>query len=135
MVSRVYPAYHPKAGQPTGFRESILSGRKIHTLRNSAGNRNNGDVVSLRELEWEPYISKQIEFARCEIGIVPVSINSSFSDSQIADIAARDGFDDPKDFQHWFTDGRDEPINFQGVCIWFAHVKQQGGKSCQLKSI
>ena len=124
MVSRVYPAYHPKAGQPTGFRASILAGRKIHTLRNSAGNRNTGDIVSLREWQDKPYRSKQIEFARCEILVVQERLIGSVSDYFIKNVADLDGFADPKDFQYWFTQGRDEAIDFTGVCIWFIDVKE-----------
>lgn len=33
MVSKVFPAYHPRKGEPTNFKEKILSGKKIHTIR------------------------------------------------------------------------------------------------------
>jgi len=82
--SRVFPKYHPKAGQPTGFIEKIfhsiykdkpsmffdaklgniwldphLTGEKHHTIRN--GNRwKVGDKFSPRVWSDKPYNSKQI---------------------------------------------------------------------------
>ena len=123
MCAKTFPVYHPKAGQLTRFKESILGGTKLHTLRNSAGNRKTGDVVSLREWEGMPYRSKQREFARCKIEVVPESIVNGTPDLyEIRNLARCDGFNDPRDFQHWFTKGKNEPINFEGVCIWFLGV-------------
>mgnify|MGYP000299480454 CR=1 FL=1 len=85
--SRVFPATHPKAGQPTGFIEKIfrgiykdkpsmffdaklgdiwldphLSGVKLHTIR--AGNRwKVGDKFSPRVWSGKPYCSPQITIA------------------------------------------------------------------------
>jgi hypothetical protein len=85
--SRVFPKYHPKAGQPTGFIEKIfhsiykdkpsmffdakpgdiwldphLTGAKHHTIRN--GNRwKVGDKFSPRVWSGKPYASKQITIA------------------------------------------------------------------------
>lgn len=124
MCAKTYPAYHPKAGQPTGFRESILSGTKVHTLRESAGNRQDGDIVSLREWSGAPYRSKQVEFARCRIQVRYIVIHYGLPGQLKLDaIAKLDGFADPVDFQHWFTKGKDEPINWSGYCIWFNDVE------------
>jgi len=124
MCAKRFPVSHPKAGQPTGFREAILSGRKIHTLRQSAGNRKTGDTVSLREWEGRPYASKQVEFAHCEIKVVNRFIAGHPSHTFIADVAHHDGFADPVDFVHWFTGGKDEPMRFDGVCIYFRNVRE-----------
>lgn len=123
MCSKTFPAYHPKAGQVTGFRESILSGRKIHTLRQSAGNRKTGDQVSLREWDGRPYASKQIEFARCRILVDQLTITGVPADSgEFGNIARCDGFDDPVDFANWFTRGKPGLVHFDGVCIYFQNV-------------
>lgn len=127
MVAKFFPAYHPKAGRPTGFSESILSGRKIHTLRQSAGNRKTGDLVSLREWAGRPYASPQIEFARCWIIVDPLTIVAFPADNpadnpEIANIAECDGFDDPVDFVNWFTRARPGFVHFDGVCIYFMDV-------------
>jgi len=60
-LSKVFMQNHPRAGQPTGFRNKVESGVKIHTLRaNKNGYYKDGDVVSLREWEGRPYASKQV---------------------------------------------------------------------------
>jgi hypothetical protein len=124
MCAKTYPAYHPKAGQPTGFRESILNGTKVHTLRESAGNRKSGETISLREWEGAPYRSKQAEFAQCIIKVRFIVIHGGLpGQPEIDSLSQSDGFADPVDFQHWFTKGNDEPINFIGACIWFNDVQ------------
>jgi len=124
MCAKTYPAYHPKAGQPTGFRESILSGRKVHTLRQSAGNRKTGDTVSLREWEGRPYASKQVEFARCRITVEVLRINGVPAwDPGVVNLAHCDGFDDPQDFANWFRAQPAGLVYFDGACIYFEDVE------------
>jgi len=123
MVAKNYLNYHPKAGQPTGFRESILSGRKVHTIRATAGNKKTGDTVSLRQWEGKPYASKQVEFAQCEIKITPIVITPLILQMDLERIADFDGFDHTKDFIDWFTGGKTDQLHFEGVCIWFRNVR------------
>jgi len=83
--SRVFPAYHPRKGEPTFFVEKIWAGLQLpeppeekylpfisldvlnvdakgHTIR--SGNRwKVGDKFSPRVWSGKPYASKQIEFA------------------------------------------------------------------------
>lgn len=33
MVSKAFPCYHPRKGELTNFKDKILSGEKIHTIR------------------------------------------------------------------------------------------------------
>ena len=129
MCAKTFPVYHPRAGQPTNFRESILDGTKLHTLRGSANGRKTGEIVSLREWKTKPYASKQVEFAQCEIMIDRITIEeATVANFEIANLAKCDGFDCPIDFQHWFTKGKDEPITFDGVVIWFRCVKATSGQ-------
>lgn len=68
-VSKNFLKGHPKEGQPTRFREKILNGEKIHTLRgnykywsNIIDQVNKGKaVLSVREWTGKPYNSKQQE--------------------------------------------------------------------------
>ena len=78
MISKAFPVKHIKAGQPTEFREKILAGEKIHTIRANvklwekrAEMINRGEaVLSLRQWEGKPYRSKQVEIMRLErIGV------------------------------------------------------------------
>jgi len=124
MCAKTYPAYHPKAGQPTRFRESTLAGRKVHTLRRSAGNRRTGDLVSLRQWAGRPYASRQEEFAQCRIVVDPLTIDGvGVWEPEIVNIAHCDGFDDPRDFAAWFrADATGGLVYFRGVCIYFEDV-------------
>ena len=127
ICAKTFPAYHPKAGQPTGFRESILSGRKIHTLRESAGCRKTGDTVSLRDWEGRPYASRQVEFARCWIIVNWLTIDGAQADNhELVALARCDGFEDPMDFVDWITSGRPGRMTFDGVRIYFQDVQPSG---------
>lgn len=80
MLSKVFPATHPKAGQPTFFKErlngELLSDgncwRKLHTIRDNynlwdkrIGEINGGDAeLSIRQWSGKPYNSPMIEIAR-----------------------------------------------------------------------
>jgi len=56
--STVFQKTHPRAGQPTGFEQKILSGEKKHTIRN--GSRwKVGMLFSPRIWTGRPYASKQ----------------------------------------------------------------------------
>lgn len=94
-VSRFFPAYHPRKGEPTYFVEKILRGLyelrdtvkpmmdmdvwancvpKRHTIRESYRWRE-GEWVSLRVWSDKPYKSKQIEFAQIQLKqVIPVTI-------------------------------------------------------------
>ena len=71
-IAKRYPSYHEKAGQPTNFRQKILAGEKIHTIRENSllwMNRfykiyTGQACLSLREWVGAPYKSKQVEIAR-----------------------------------------------------------------------
>jgi len=123
MCARLFPAYHPRAGEPTGFREKILNGKKIHTIRASAGNRKTGDTVSLREWTGRPYASKQHKFCRARILVEPFSMHDECWVKTIA-IAEGDGLS-VRDFQMWFTRGKDVAIQFDGVRIWFKELTDE----------
>lgn len=78
-LSQVFPATHPKAGSPTGFKESFLDGQnseedggKLHTIRaNYEFWRKRFDKIekgeaclSVRMWTGKPYRSKMIELCR-----------------------------------------------------------------------
>lgn len=75
-LSKTFPAYHPRAGQQTGFAESFLGRLKIHTIRaNVHGYYKDGDIVSVRQWSGKPYSSKQVILEDgVKIGVVPVKL-------------------------------------------------------------
>lgn len=71
-LSQVFQKGHPEAGQPTGFKEKFLAGKKIHTIRANYQlwlkrfkEISDGKAcLSIRQWSDKPYRSKQIEIAR-----------------------------------------------------------------------
>lgn len=131
MLAKVFPMGHPKAGQPTGFKEKFLKGEKIHSVRGnlklwvkrfisiSAGKA----CLSVREWSGAPYRSKQNEIARLtnkdHIGFQCLSFStftqggitiigdfyindSEVEDYYLEDLAYNDGLSD-YDFEDWMT--------------------------------
>lgn len=76
-LSKTFPAYHPRAGEQTGFAKSFIIGRKIHTIRaNVHGYYQDGDIVSVRQWSGKPYASKQVILEDgVKIGVVPVQLS------------------------------------------------------------
>lgn len=75
-LSRNFLAGHPKAGEPTNFRDKFINKQKIHTIR---GNyelwskriqdvQEGKAVLSIREWSGVPYRSLQTEIARLDAG-------------------------------------------------------------------
>lgn len=121
-LSQKFPAYHPRKGEPTGFRESFRV-NKIHTIRRNyplwekrITEITSGDaVLSIRQWTGKPYCSKQIEIAKLTkddgVGLQmffpkidlfrPTLIDGKSID--IPDIAHNDGLSF-KDWLDWFSD-------------------------------
>jgi len=115
-LSKKFPQGHPRAGQPTNFRESFERGLKIHTIRCNydlwakrldeviAGRA----VLSLRQWSGKPYNSKQEPPIRIltkddGVGYRKLECIELLSDSFSIDRdgAAHDGLS-YADFYNWF---------------------------------
>jgi len=120
MISKTFPSYHSRNGEPTHFKEKILEGKKIHTIRQNfalcekrAKKVNAGlAVVSLREWEGLPRKSRQVEIMQLErIGLqkIEIAIEGSYIDDtfkfrlSLDTIAYNDGLA-RDDFKQWFHD-------------------------------
>lgn len=72
ILSEVFPKTHIRAGEPTGFREKLLSGKKIHTTRANyplwekriKEVQEGQAVLSIRQWTGKPYCSKQVEIVK-----------------------------------------------------------------------
>ena len=72
MLSRVFPATHPRAGEPTEFKEKLQRKEKLHTIRANwplwvfriREVMRGYAVLSIRQWDGKPYRSKQTEIAR-----------------------------------------------------------------------
>lgn len=134
-VSKTFMKEHPRAGDFTGFKEQILNGVKIHTIRSGDHWRNVVDQVnsgraflSVREWTGKPYASKQIEVIQFEklgwqdfemdINAV-ISIDKFYTDVDYDLIAANDGLS-LIDFYDWFKAGKKE---FSGGIIHFTDFR------------
>lgn len=141
MLSKAFPSYHSRKGQPTNFESKLLSGRKIHTIRanydwwaRKAEQINSGKMyLSVRQWTGKPYFSPQREIKRVyRIGLQKVQIMTPVEEpvpflwidgkSQSWEtVAAHDGLS-AKDFVKWFF-GNDKSNIFDGVCIQFTDFR------------
>ena len=72
MLSTAFMKWHSKAGKPTEFKQKLLAGTKLHTIRGNyewwqgkAEQINAGEMVlSIRQWSGKPYRSQQVEVAR-----------------------------------------------------------------------
>ena len=77
MLAHSFLSTHPRAGEPTGFKEAYQDGRKIHTIRaNAKGYYKDGDTVSVRQWTGRPRASKQVEIGVSTIGLEPMAMNA-----------------------------------------------------------
>ena len=130
---------HPRAGEATEFKEKLLSGKKIHTIRSNAeywkkiiSEVNAGKAyLSIREWEGMPYKSGQVEIMqvhklgfedveiRCDGQNIGIDISGKEANvMNIINVAHNDGLD-IVDFSAWFT-GK-EP--FRGIIIHFTDFR------------
>jgi len=119
--SRVFPKYHPKAGQPTYFVEKILAKAKVHTIRN--GNRwKVGDKFSPRIWSDKPYKSKQIIFST-DIEIKKVF---SFSKDLISEHFYLNGIEThPDDLMEI---AKNDGLELSDLLLWFQYPKPFNGQ-------
>lgn len=135
-LAKTFPVYHPRAGEPTGFADAFLSGRKIHTIReNKNGYYNDGDIVSVRQWSGKPYASKQETLEDGgRIGVVPVQLIfhpggglSVFVDRKLQSVsivAHNDGLD-ISDFCAWFNPRRLQNLTLNYSLIHFTDFRYQ----------
>lgn len=132
IVSKQFPKTHVKSGEPTHFKEKILNGEKIHTIRNNTPywskivkEVNKGNArLSVREWSGKPYRSEQVEIAEYfQLGFQEVLlgratgiISHHLQDKGVAarivpinKIAKNDGLK-PDDFFNWFPTMFKNPI-------------------------
>ncbi len=120
--SKVFPASHPKAGQPTGFEQKLNAGTKIHTIRadrKGTWKKAETDInagrkyLSIREWTGRPYNSEQREYGQKErIGLQRITMTYCSEDElpkawvdgkqvPVESIAKNDGLA-IEDFVEWF---------------------------------
>ncbi|MDE6410034.1 MAG: hypothetical protein K2K81_07315 [Muribaculaceae bacterium] len=72
ILSKVFPKGHIRQGEPTRFREKLMAGEKIHTIRTNyplwkqrMEEVERGEAcLSIRQWQDKPYRSKQIEIGK-----------------------------------------------------------------------
>lgn len=156
MLSTVFQKGHPKEGKPTGFKESFLQGRKIHTLRLDAKGKWAKDIkdvsegrkfISVRQWTGRPYNSEQIEIGQLTEGEnahgmglqhfalkwskvggkVVASMSVDGHLIPISEVAAHDGLSEA-DFLAMFTDNKKDEGCTQGVVIHFTNFRYGNDK-------
>lgn len=123
MLSKVFPKGHIREGEPTGFKDKLLSGEKIHTIRSNyplwekriKEVQEGTALISVRQWEDKPYRSKQIEIAQFTkengVGIehifLPSRAHLDFLLERLQGLDINDGLTRP-DWISWFENA---PIN------------------------
>jgi hypothetical protein len=145
-LSKKFLKVHPRAGEPTNFKELFLSGEKKHTIRPNIEywqhiiNEVNAGRAYLAIEEWSgsPYNymrdgSKPVEIARFYklsgqvfnisnfIDDFGWTINDKHKPYKLKKIAQNDGLN-LKDFLNWFLK-RNKPSRFKGIIIHFTDLK------------
>lgn len=124
MIAERFLATHPRKGEPTFFRDKILTGIKKHTIR--AGKRwKVGEWISFRTWSGRARKSSQVEFHQAQVKKIfdidiyetlEVFIDGKFycnySSELIKALAGNDGLDE-MDFKCWFMD---LPFSGQVIC-------------------
>lgn len=92
IVSQVFGKKHRRSGEPTNFREKILSGEKIHTIRAAFATwkkrieevQAGEAVISVRYWSGKPYNSKQLRICELDkssgVGIQCLKMTMHFND-------------------------------------------------------
>lgn len=156
MLSTVFQKGHPKEGKPTGFKDSFLGGRKIHTLRLDTKGKWAKDIkdvqegrkyISVRQWTGRPYNSEQEEIGKLVEGgntngmglqhfalkwrkvadKVVASISVDGHLIPISEVAAHDGLSEA-DFLAMFVDKRTDEGCTQGVVIQFTKFRYGNDK-------
>jgi len=137
ILSKRFPAYHPRAGEPTGFAEKFASGEKIHTIRaNAHGHFEDGEKLSVRQWIDRPYASKQVEIGHVVIGVEKLEMEFDRLRRQAAvpartlswDYIARNDGLSIADLLHWFFPCYpDPPFGWHGDIIHFTDFRYGKG--------
>lgn len=159
ILSRTFPAYHPKAGQPTYFVEALYKAlfvmkvipselgdtysykmfndgfAKQHTIR--IGRRwKSGDKASLRCWSGKPYASKQIKLVESDVVISRVVDITIDYDLRSICVHKRTGYE-----SHWSVNHSNYYINKlaanDGLTVselidWFQFGKKKGKVDAQI---
>lgn len=153
MLSKEFPVRHPKAGQPTGFKEKKETGIKKHTIRENvelwehrAKEINEGlAVLSVRQWSGKPYErgTHQIEIDRLtKIGIQRVFFSYEWHPvlQVLLPVKAEIQENDQKknieltelaandglilpDFRHWFASRKKNLSERKGVILHFTDMR------------
>lgn len=140
MISNEFPVTHKRAGESTGFKEKILCGSKVHTIRNNydwwhdkAVMINSGEMeLCLKSWIGRPYHTKQEQWLTLSsIGIQKIRMEYDAEQNHILAfvdekqvpvqmLALHDGLS-VEDFIDWFFYGS-KGSTFEGVVIHFTKL-------------
>lgn len=125
LVAKYFPAYHKRAGEPTGFMNLIWKDEKLHTIRKnyelwkkrSEEINNANAILSVRQWIDKPYRSPQKEEFRqyelrvqkLEQSILGWCIDDIVTDYTRKDFAKNDGLS-LQDYNNWFNILSEEPL-------------------------
>lgn len=126
MLSKVFPKGHIREGEPTGFKDKLIAGTKIHTIRTNYSlwekrikEVQNGEAqISVRQWEDKPYRSLQREIRRftkengigIEYIIIPQELSLESFLGIYENLDSNDGLTE-SDWVSWFEKApRNQPL-------------------------
>lgn len=144
-LSKRFPTTHSRKGEPTGFKEKLAKGEKLHTIRrnfdlwnvNAEKMTRGGFYLSVRQWSGRPYNSKQTEIQQISrpIAVQPILINyhhdgglltakiKGGNQIEVEQLAKNDGLSLP-DFVEWFFGKTPKgDATFEGVVIHFTDLR------------
>lgn len=143
-VSKAFLKGHPRAGQLTHFKQNIISGDKIHTIRGNYDYwadiidkvRSGDAILSIREWIGKPYNSQQEEFLRLDkysgIGYQDIFMThsgwcweASIEDRYVnhLDVLCENDGLSMGDFENWFFPDYQKNDVSKGIIIHFTKFR------------
>lgn len=135
ILAKTFPKGHPRAGQPTYFKEKFLHGNKFHTLRGNCDRWGiiltqvcNGEAeLSIRQWRGVPYHSKQEVIKNLNfydgVGYEIINMTTLNKHERLKrEIAMNDGMA-LKDWEAWFNKELHSKTAVYRILIHFTTIR------------
>ena len=152
MLSKTFFPQHPKAGQPTGFREKVLKGEKRHTCRCNydywkdriATLKKRHGILSLRQWSGKPYQKGSTQEPLLDVPASLIDVQQLVMVRRLDEpeyVEVQPGLFKPRTAYEYFARIDGEPYDVEYIAkndglsledfkAWFNPVFDEAGESC-----